>query len=60
MIVEELVEIAAELRQIGAARREDPLAVRIVRQRVEQVLQRQVRVPPRGRFAIGDGEHDFQ
>ena len=59
-ILEVLVEIAAELRHVGAAGREDPLAVRVVRQRVEQVLERQVRVAPRGRFAIGDGEDDFE
>ena len=41
------VEIVAQLRQVGAAGGEDPLAVRVVRQRVEQVLERQVRVPPR-------------
>ena len=58
VLVEVLVEIAAELRQIGAARGEDPLAVRVVRQRVEQVLQRQVRMTPRGRLAVGDREDD--
>ena len=59
-LLQVLVEIAAELRQVGAARREDPLAVGVVRERVEQVLERQVRVPPRGRFAIGDGQNDFE
>ena len=54
------VEIAAQLRQIGAARRENALAVLIVRQRVEQVLERQVRVTPRGRLAIGDRQDDFK
>ena len=53
-------EVAAQLRQIGAARGENPLAVRIVRQRVQQMLERQVRVTPGGRLAIGDGEDDFQ
>ena len=47
VLVEVLVEVAAELRQIGAAGGEDPLAVGVVRQRVEQVLERQVRMPPR-------------
>ena len=46
-LVEVLVEVAAQPRQIGAAGGENPLAVRIVRERVEQVLERQVRVPPR-------------
>ena len=58
-VLEVLVEIAPELRHVGAAGREDPLAVRVVRQRVEQVLERQVRVAPRGRFAVGDGQDDF-
>ena len=55
-----LVEIAAQLRQVGAAGGEDPLAVRVVRQRVEQVLERQVRVPARRRLAVRDREHDFE
>ena len=59
-VLKVLVEIAPELRHVGAAGGEDPLAVRIVRQRVEQVLERQVRVTPRGRFAVGDGQDDFQ
>ena len=42
-----LVEILAQLRQIGAAGGEDPLAVRIVGERIEQVLEREVGVPPR-------------
>ena len=46
-LLQVLVEIAAQLRQIRAARGEDPLAVLIVRERVEQVLERQVRVTPR-------------
>ena len=58
-ILEVLVEIAAELRHVRAAGREDPLAVRVVRQRVEQVLERQVRVAPRGRFPVSDGQDDF-
>ena len=59
-VVEVLVEIAAQLRQIGAAGGQDPLAVRIVRQRVEQVLERQVGVPPRRRLAVRDGQDDFE
>ena len=49
----------AQPRQIGAAGGEDPLAVGVVRQRVEQVLEREVGVPPRDRFAVRDGEDDF-
>ena len=59
-VLEVLVEIAPELRHVGAAGGEDPLAVGIVRQRVQQVLERQVRVTPRGRLAIGDGQDDFE
>ena len=59
-LVEVPVEVAAKLRQIGAARGEDPLAIGVVRQRVEQVLERQVRVPARRRLAIGDGQNDFE
>ena len=60
VLVEVLVEVAAELRQIGAAGGEDALAVGIVRQRVEQVLQRQVRMMPGGRLAVRHGENDFE
>ena len=60
VLVEVLVEIAAELRQIRAAGGQDPLAVRIVRQRVEQVLERQMRMTASRRLAVGDREDDFQ
>jgi hypothetical protein len=60
VLVEVLVEIPAQLRQVGAAGGEDALAVGIVRQRVEQVLERQVRVPARRGFAVGHGENDFE
>ncbi len=59
-ILEILVEIAPQLRQVGAAGGEDALAVGVVRQRVEQVLERQVRVTARGGLAVGDGEDDLQ
>jgi hypothetical protein len=32
------VEIATKLRQVGAAGREDPLAVRVVRERVQKMF----------------------
>ena len=59
-LVQILVEVAAQLRHVGTARGEDPLPLRVVRERVEQVLEREVRVTPRGRFAIGDGQNDLE
>ena len=44
LVVEIPVEIATQLREIGAARRQNPLAVLVVRQGIEQMLERQVRV----------------
>jgi hypothetical protein len=58
-VVEIAIEIAAELRQIGAAGAENAFAVRIVRQGVQQVLEGQIRVATRCGFAIGDGENGF-
>ena len=55
-----VVEIAAQLRQVGAAGGEDPLAVGIVRERVEQVLERQVGVPARDRLAVARWSARFQ
>jgi hypothetical protein len=55
-----LVEIAPKLRQIGAARGENALTLGIVRQRIEQMLQREVRVPPGSCLAVGDGQNDFK
>ena len=52
--VEVRVERAPQRRQVRAAGREDALAVRIVRERVEQVLEREIGVPPRDRFAERD------
>ena len=49
----------AAAREIGAAGAENALAVGIVRQRVEQMLEREIGVPARDRFAVGDGEDDF-
>ena len=53
------VQVAPQPRQIGAAGGEDPLAVGVVRERVEQVFERDVGVPARHGFAIGDGQDDF-
>ena len=54
------VEILAKLRQVRAARGKDALAVGVVGKRVEQVLEREVGVPPRGRLPIGNGQDDFE
>ena len=51
-------QIAAELVEIGAARRENPLAVGIVREHVEQVLEREKRVAARHRFTQRDVQDD--
>ena len=53
-------ERAPQRRQVGAAGREDSLAVRIVREGVEEVLEREIGVPPRDRFAERDVENDFK
>ena len=46
-LAEVRVEVAAQARQVGAAGGENPLAVGVVRERVQQVLERDVRVPAR-------------
>ena len=52
--VEVVVQLPPQRGGIGAAGREDPFAVGVVQQRVEQVFERQVRVAPRHGFAVGD------
>ena len=59
-VVQVLIQIATQFRQIGAARRENPLAVGIVRQGVEQVFEREIRVSSRNRLAERDVQDDFQ
>jgi hypothetical protein len=59
VLVEVLVEIAAQLRQIGAAGGENTLAVGIVCQRIEQVLERQVGMTPRRCLPVRDRENDL-
>ncbi len=54
------VEILAKLRQVGAARGQDALAIGVVGERVQQVLEREVGMPPRGRLSIGNGQDDFE
>jgi hypothetical protein len=64
LLLERFVEVGPERsakgRQVGAARREEALAFWIVRKRVEQVLERQVRVPARDGLAERNGENDFK
>ena len=55
-----LVEVAAQLRHVGAAGSQDPFAVGVVRQGVEEVLERQVRMTTRRRLPVGDGEDNFK
>ena len=43
--VEVVVELAPQLRQVGAAALQDALAFGVVRQGVEQMLEREIRVP---------------
>ena len=57
--VEVVVQLTTQRREIGAARREDAFAVRVVQQRVEQVLEREIRMAPRDRFAVGDVKDGF-
>jgi hypothetical protein len=57
--VEVLVELAAQPRQVGAAGGQDALAFTVVRQRVQQMLEREVGVTARHRFAVGDRQDDF-
>ena len=59
-LVEVLVQVAAQLPEVDAACSEDPFAVGIVRQRVQQVFERQVGVPTRDRLAEGDVQDDFK
>ena len=51
---------AAERRQVRPAGGEDALAVRVVGEGIQQVLEREVRVPPRDRLAERDSEHEFK
>ncbi len=54
------VEIDPELPQIHTDRGEDPFAFGIVREGVQEMLERQVRVPTRACLAVGDRENDFE
>jgi hypothetical protein len=59
-LVEVVAQVAPQADQVGAAAFQNPLALGIVRQGVQQVLERQVGVPARHGLAIRDGEHDFE
>ena len=59
-VVQVLVEVAAEPREIHAAALQNALAFGIVGQREEQVLERQVGVASRDSLAVGDGQNDFE
>jgi len=57
--LEVIVEVLAQAGEVGPARRQDALAFLIVRQRVEQVLEREIGVFARNGLAVGDGQDDF-
>ena len=54
------VEVDAELTQVCANGCQNLFALGVVRKRVQQVFERQVRMPPRPGLPVGDGENDFQ
>ena len=58
-VLKVLVEIPPQLRHVGAAGREDSLAVGVVRQGVQQVLEREVRMTPSRGLAVGDSQNNF-
>jgi hypothetical protein len=59
-LLEVLIQIATQLRQVGAAAFENPLAVGVVRQREQEMLERQVGVPARHGFTKRDRQNDFK
>jgi hypothetical protein len=59
-LLQVFVEVFPQLRQVGAARRQDALAVRVVRQGIEQMLEREVSVPPGGSLTIRNGQDDLE
>ena len=58
-VIEAVGDVSPKERQVGAARRENPLSVGIVRDRVQQVFERQICVAARDRLAEGDMKNDF-
>ena len=59
-LVEIRAQRAAQPRQINATRFENPFAVGVVRDGVQQVFERQVRVPPRHGLSKRDVENNFK
>ena len=57
---EKLVERMAECRQVGATGGENLLALRVVRQGVEQVFEREVRMSSCRRLAVGDVQDQLE
>ncbi len=54
------IELLAQLRQIDATRAKNGLAIGVVRERIEEVFQCQMRVTPGGGLAMRDGQDDFE
>jgi hypothetical protein len=59
LLAQVAIELPPQRRQVAAARREDALAFGVVREHVEQVLERHVRVAARRGLAVGDTENQF-
>jgi hypothetical protein len=59
-VLEVLLELGAQPREVDAAGAQDLLALGVVGHRVEQVLQREVRMAAGDRLAIGDLEDELQ
>jgi hypothetical protein len=59
-LIEVCAQRAAQPRQINATRFENPFAIGVVRDRIQQVLERQVRVPPRHGLSKRDVENNFK
>jgi hypothetical protein len=59
-LVEVVVELASQPCHVHAASLQDALAFRVVRERVQQVLERQVRMTPGDGFPVGNGEDDLE
>ena len=58
-LVEVRAQAPSKLPEIRPAGAEDALAVGIVRQRIQQMLQREIRVPARNSLTEGNMEDDF-
>jgi len=58
-VVQAVGDVSPQQRQVGAARRENALAVGIVCDRVQQVLEREIGVPARDRLAKCNMKDDF-